>query len=407
MLTLRAIPPRLMGASRTRPPQDIAALYFETLWRHWEPLDRATAIGLAAGAALLNARAAFSRSGAWRNGWDLGEQALLTGELDPDSHLSMAARKGVHRLLNPGAYPLSENPMKNKRLFAVRCRAAGLPVPEAFEGDPAELSRWIASQSAIVAKPNYASKGKGVTGFRRSGGGSWISAGKPLTVMDVERSLRATLRSGGVVQTALETHPDLAPISAGALPTLRVMTAMDESGALVACDTVIRLSAGGLGVVDNFNAGNIVAGLDADRRITKAFRRVGGVVRAVERHPADGRPLVGWPVPDVDAAVALAVRAHETFRESFTIIGWDVGLTPSGPCLIEGNWNPGTDILALVSGQGLGKTRLGALYRHHLEDLAEHRWRIERPIQLEPKRSVRRLSAAPLLRSEPAGEDRC
>lgn len=405
MLTLRAIPPRLIGASRTRPPQDIAALYFENLWRHWGPLDRATAIGLAAGAALVNAGAALSRSGAWANGWDIGEQALLTGELASDSHLSMTARKGVHRLLNPGAYPLSENPMKNKRLFAVRCRAAGLPVPEAFEGDPADISRWIASQDAIVAKPNYASKGRGVTGFRRTTGGSWSSGGRPLTVIDVERLLRVTLQAGGVVQTALETHPELAPISAGALPTLRVMTAVDESGALVACDTVIRLSAGGSGVVDNFNAGNIVAGIDTERRIANAFRRVGGVVGAVERHPADGRPLVGWPVPDVDAAVALALRAHETFRESFKVIGWDVGLTPSGPCLIEGNWNPGTDILALVSGQGVGETRLGALYRHHLEHVAARKWRGARPIQFEPMRGRARSSAAPLVRFEPADED--
>lgn len=384
MLTLRAIPPRLMGPVRPRPPRDLAALYFDRLWSHWGVIDRAAALGLAAGAALLNVGAAFSRSGAWRNGWDLGEQALLIGATDLEGHLSMAARKGVHRLLNPGAFPLAENPLKNKRLFAVRCRAAGLPVPGGFDGRREDLGRWIANQDAIVAKPNYASKGNGVVGFRRCSGGAWLSGGRLMSAADVERSLWATLGAGGLAQTALETHPELAPVSAGALPTLRVMTAVDETGALTACDRVVRLSAGGPGVVDNFNAGNIVAGLDADQRIVNAFRRVDGAVRPVERHPADGRPLVGWPVPQVEAAVALALRAHETFRDGFKVIGWDVGMTSAGPCLIEGNWNPGTDILTLVSGRGLGDTRLGDLYRHHLSRVSARAWRENRPVQREP-----------------------
>ena len=70
---------------------------------------------------------------------------------------------------------------------------------------------------------------------------------------------------------------------------------------------------------------------------------------------------MGAAVPDLGEAIALAVRAHRAFAD-FTVIGWDVGLTCAGPVLVEGNWNPGTDILQLVSGRGLSDTRLGDLY---------------------------------------------
>ena len=66
--------------------------------------------------------------------------------------------------------------------------------------------------------------------------------------------------------------------------------------------------------------------------------------------PVSGAYVFGGPL--FDRAQALAIRAHERFREGFTLIGWDIGLTAQGPVLIEGNWNPGTDIVQLVNGKG-------------------------------------------------------
>jgi hypothetical protein len=49
--------------------------------------------------------------------------------------------------------------------------------------------------------------------------------------------------------------------------------------------------------------------------------------------------------------------------------------------LIEGNWNHGTDIVQLVSGKGLDRTRLGELYRFHLRRLPDDAWRSARPVE--------------------------
>lgn len=382
MLTLRVIPPRLLCAGSPAPaPRDIAALYFEALWRHWRPADRLAALALGATAA---ARGAVARRPSRRYGWDVREHTLFAGLDDFDAHLGMAARKGLHRIVNPGAYPLALNPLKNKRLFAARCRAAGLPAPDTFDGPAERLAGWLMGQNAVIAKPNFASKGSGVVGFRRDGA-AWVSGGVRLENAEVGQRLDRMLRSGGVLQRGLATHPALERVSPGALPTLRIMTAANETGAIEACDRMIRLSAGGPRPVDNFNAGNLVAGIDADGRIAGGWGRVGGRVVPVEVHPTTGAILTGLALPDLAAAEQLAIRAHDAFRNGFNIVGWDVGLTADGPVLIEGNWNPGTDIVQLVSGRGLGDSRLGALYRRHLADAPAAAWRAARPVQLEPR----------------------
>lgn len=384
MLTLRVIPPRLLFSNTPKPAEsDLAAFYFDALRRHWSVGDRGLALGLSAAAAVANL-GALARGGAWANGWNAAEEALLEPGLDRRAHLSMAARKGLHRLINSGAFPLAENPLKNKRLFSARCRQAGLAVPEQFSGSAEELSEWLDGLSAFLAKPNYASKGQGILGFRRAGAG-WLRDGVAASRAEALAAAAEMLARGGVLQRACLAHPDLHDLSPGALPTLRVMTAIDEAGRVEVCDRVIRLSAGGPRAVDNFNAGNIVAGLDEGGLVARAFRRVEGRVVEVERHPSSGAVLKGRRPPDLDAALALAARAHEAFRSGFSVIGWDVGLTETGPVLIEGNWSPGSDILALVFGRALGDTRLGALYRHHLAAVSPEAWRAARPIEGEPK----------------------
>jgi hypothetical protein len=387
MLTLRVIPPRLLpaaGAPR-RPPNDIAGLYFDALWRSWRPADRALALALAGAGMLARLGLAFSDREAFRQGWGADEQALLLGRGGADAHLGMAARKGLHRLLNPGAYPLELNPLKNKRLFAERCRFAALAVPEEFCGPAERLGDWLAGERAVVVKPNYSSKGSGVEGFRREGG-VWISAGRALAPGEAERRIARAFASGAVIQRSCAVHPELAALSPGALPTLRIVTAENETGAIEACDRMIRFSAGGPKPVDNFNAGNFVAGLDEGDRVQIAYRRDGRAIASAVLHPATGVAIEGHPVPDVAPAVALALQAHQEFREGFRVIGWDVGLTAEGPVLIEGNWNPGTDVLRLVSGESLGDSRLGAIYRFWLARLSQEDWRRSRPIQCEPAR---------------------
>ncbi|WP_066599831.1 sugar-transfer associated ATP-grasp domain-containing protein [Sphingobium cupriresistens] len=351
MLTLRALPVRRDGGN------SLIAAYHDGLARHWSPVRRLAGHGLSAIGC---------------GGWSPAERLYL-GEAVRTQGLSMKDRKGLHRLLNPGAFPLSSNILKNKQLFAKI--AAGLPLPDACDPDATDLDAWLAGQDDIIAKPSYRSKGQGVARFVRQGD-RWRNGDFSRTTVQLVVSLRALWRRGGVIQQRLPTHKALADLSPGALPTLRIVTCLNEAGAPEICDMALRLSAGGPRPVDNFNAGNLVLAVDGDGRCGAAWRS--GGKRAPSRHsrhPVTGMAIEGATIPDHDAARALALQAHERFRQGFTLIGWDIGLTTRGPVLIEGNWNPGTDIVQLVNGRGVADSRLGALYRHALDRLTDADWR--------------------------------
>ncbi|MEC3910001.1 sugar-transfer associated ATP-grasp domain-containing protein [Sphingobium sp. CR2-8] len=357
MLTLRALPVRGEGDNV------LLRTYHDGLMRHWTPAQRL---------------AAHMLSILGRDGWSRAERRYLDDAVRGQG-ISMRDRKGVHRLLNPAAFPLGANPLKNKQLFAQA--AAGLPLPGACNLDVDDLDAWLAGQDAIIAKPSYRSKGQGVERFVREGD-LWRDGAHALTTVRLTTHLRRVWGQGGVIQTCLQTHGALADLSPGALPTLRIVTCMNEQDKPEICDMALRLSAGGPRPVDNFNAGNLVLAVDPHGRCGVAWRSGGKrPPSSHSRHPTTGAQIEGVVLPYIAAARSVAIRAHERFRPGFTVIGWDIGLTPQGPVLVEGNWNPGTDIVQLVNGLGVGDTRLGILYRHALDKLTGADWRQARVVQ--------------------------
>ena len=66
-----------------------------------------------------------------------------------------------------------------------------------------------------------------------------------------------------------------------------------------------------------------------------------------DRHPDTGVEFVGYQLPMVPEAIALAKEAaHEIPQVAH--VGWDMAITPTGPAIIEGNDFPGTDLCQLA-----------------------------------------------------------
>ena len=82
-------------------------------------------------------------------------------------------------------------------------------------------------------------------------------------------------------------------------------------------------------------------------------------------HPVTGAPIAGRKVPLWDGVRALAVEAHRAFRPR-VLVGWDIGVSPSWPVLVEGNEQPGVDGLQRVHDTPLGSHRFGELLAFHL-----------------------------------------
>lgn len=249
--------------------------------------------------------------------------------------------------------------LADKRLFAERCRAHALPHPPTIAivtGDAVELVADPAGR-ALVAKPV---DGEGGSGVRRIGAfadGDDLAAQLP--------QLLGRARGAQLVQPLIAVHPSLAYLALNALPTVRIVTMLDEAGAPEVVSATFRCPSDPAACIDNMKAGGLIAPVDlAGGTLGIACQGYGGGDHAV--HPVTGAAIAGRPLPDWAAATALTQQAHATAFADYVLIGWDVALSDKGPILIEGNGKPGVLMPQRAARAGLASGRYGALLAHHL-----------------------------------------
>lgn len=376
---LRPFPEIFVGGARDT--GDPRSYYYDRLWRTWSPAQRSAARALSralAPAAFLGGSAAHAR----KLGFSTANLAEILARRAPDTRLEtffdQDERKGIHAIINAGGLPLDANPLKNKHRFEIACRTGGLPLPETIGGE-----QDARRHEALISKPRFGSKGKGVRRLVRGAGGRWRSSDGAIRLGngDFGQWLARERSRNRIVQQCLAPHSSVAAMSPGALPTLRIVTCLDENGAPEVTETMLRLSLADDRAADNFNADNLVAAVDkATGRIGRALRRAGNGFVEHAAHPTTGAPIAGTRLELLEQACALAIAGHRLFGD-FVVIGWDIGLSSDGAVMIEGNWNPGVNVVQLVHGRPIGETRLGALYRFHLERAAAGRWAAALPIQ--------------------------
>ncbi len=260
--------------------------------------------------------------------------------------------------LNKRINPLGWTPdcaLADKARFAERCRATGLPHAETIatvrRGDVRILT--LAGNRRLIAKP--------VSG---EGGDGLMVLGRFADHDSLVARLRR-LRGHYLVQPLIEAHPALVEIALGALPTVRIVTMLDETGRPEVVSATFRCASDPAATVDNMKAGGLIAPVDlADGRLGIACFGYGGKDHDV--HPVTRAPLAGRLLPDWAAATTLVEDAHARAFADYALVGWDVAPTPDGPLLIEGNGKPGVLMPQRAARRGLGEGRYGTLLAHHL-----------------------------------------
>lgn len=371
MLTLRGLPPAAFDH-----PDPLLAAYYGPLLAAWGQAERRTGRMIDRYWVGVGAEAPARQFGIPTDEWPACRDVVAA-----DGYVSMAARKGVHRVINPGAFPLRANHFKDKRRFAAAAAAAALPTPDTLTAEE-EAAAWLARQDAVMVKPSFSSKGDGIRRYRRGRGGWNGAGGRELGDAGFARLVEATLRGRGVVQTAVATAEAYGDMSPGALPTLRLVTMRDEAGAPEVVARVLRLG-GGVRPVDNFGAGGLAMAISASGKAGSAFSRgADGRISATRRHPHTGARLDSGVASDLlRRAEAIARDGHHRLGEGYAAIAWDIGLGAAGPLLIEGNWNPGTDIMQLLGRTPLSAGRTGELYRYALANVPGNAWAAAKPVQ--------------------------
>jgi hypothetical protein len=140
-----------------------------------------------------------------------------------------------------------------------------------------------------------------------------------------------------IVQEALEQHEAFAQLHPASLNTIRIETYIGDYGPTV-LNAFLRVGQGG-SAVDNGSSGGCFVGVELSTgKLNKyAFQLFDYGGEVYEEHPDTGVRFEGYELPFFDEAKSLVIDASTKLGDR--LVGWDVGVTPTGPVLIEGNHN--------------------------------------------------------------------
>lgn len=156
---------------------------------------------------------------------------------------------------------------------------------------------------------------------------------------------------GFLFQSAIAQHPDMVAVTGPSVGTLRVVTVRDGDGVSVLY-TVWKVPSP-TAMSDNFwQAGSMVAEVDAHGRVGRCKKGVGLAAEWLDTHPVSGAPFKGMHIPDWDRIQQAALEGHMLFPE-FGIVGWDIAAGIDGPVIVECNDNPYHVLYQLAAGLGI------------------------------------------------------
>lgn len=139
-----------------------------------------------------------------------------------------------------------------------------------------------------------------------------------------------------LVEERLSQHPDMRRIYPHSINTVRVSTVRTPQGT-VCIQAFLRTGHSGR-VADNYDMGGVVVWLDPKTGLPAATG-YDKAHRLYTAHPDTQFPYADVRIPDWQGVMDLCLRAAQEVPEAL-YIGWDVGITPEGPVLVEGNTRP-------------------------------------------------------------------
>lgn len=145
-----------------------------------------------------------------------------------------------------------------------------------------------------------------------------------------------------LIEELVIQNPIMSSLNPSSINTIRVITIYKNKKAKI----IAAYSRIGVGkIVDNFNAGGMVAPIDIQSgKIT--YPAVNKQNTVFEKHPETGITIKGFQIPEWNQVKELVLEAAKVVPE-VGLVGWDVAISDHGPLLIEGNEFPGHDIYGL------------------------------------------------------------
>ncbi|HEY4088199.1 MAG TPA: sugar-transfer associated ATP-grasp domain-containing protein [Bryobacteraceae bacterium] len=263
----------------------------------------------------------------------------------------------------------------DKQLTAELLAREGLPVPPLlgllrhgeFPGPAAPL--WC-EPARLFVKPRIGAASRGTFSLEVTGAGTCrINNGSTVPIESLRDRLTFAATGDFLVQPYLFAAPALADLTtAGAAPVLRITTARNPREAPFLHSALLAIDVPGESP-RHFIRGQLRVPIDV---VTGQMRSGIWFLHPDRRYPSlpwNHAPLTGRTIPDLPAALEMALRAMDLLP-GLPLVNWDLIVTPSGPVILEGNtcgnWiltnlsmidEPGTTPLDLLLRKWAGSAR--------------------------------------------------
>ncbi|MEO8454990.1 MAG: sugar-transfer associated ATP-grasp domain-containing protein [Sphingomicrobium sp.] len=265
--------------------------------------------------------------------------------------------------------PQKGTPLNDKGRFADYCNEHGIRCVETLMCLQGEDPHRALPERDLFVKPTKGRGGRGTERWDHVGPSRFTGPnGKQLDGGDLlARLVRRSRREPLIIQPRLNAHPGLVSLTAGALPTIRILTCLNEKHEPEVMAAMLRTSFGKNITVDNLHAGGIGALVDLELGALSQSSNIGSDARLgwFSVHPDTHAPIEGRIVPRWGQVKAQAIAAHRWFDDR-VVVGWDIAVLENGPIFIEGNGNPDLDILQRFMRIGLREHRFAELLAHHI-----------------------------------------
>ena len=137
-----------------------------------------------------------------------------------------------------------------------------------------------------------------------------------------------------LLEEVLKQHPDNEKVYPYAMNCLRIITVVDKQRVPHVIFATQKFGLNGR-VVDNYGFGTRVD-LETGKICSPGVSGDGSMAIVYDEHPMTHYKLMGHQVPMFKEACELAKQAALVVPQ-VRYVGWDIGITPDGPAIVEGN----------------------------------------------------------------------
>jgi hypothetical protein len=197
-----------------------------------------------------------------------------------------------------------------------------------------QLKSFFSNDMDAFCKPTAGQLGNGAFPLNISMGGGKIMINNELR--DFDYLMDIILSDDYLIQERITQHEKMSVLCPSTINSIRLQTVMDKNGIVHPFGAGLRIGRVG-GSVDNWAKGGIFVGIDMEKGalMKKGFLKP-EYGTSTDKHLDTKIKFEGFEIPYFKDAVVAAVKLHSYLYRCHSV-GWDIAISPTGPCFIEGN----------------------------------------------------------------------